>query len=206
MKKNKNFYGVTMIELLVVVAFLALLVLLGVFVYKRQIFKGYDARRKSDLNRIKIALEEYEKDNNCYPPFLPSCGGSDAGILKGYISKIPCDPHTGENYVYYVDPTTPGCGSWFWIFTNMENNSDQQVAELGCGGRICGPDTNYGYNYYVTSPNAPNPYRKPPLYGCFSRVCRAIGYRDDGLPECQPNYTDSNCNGLCSAGNECNPY
>ncbi len=203
--KRKLFLGLTMIELLVVVAFLSLLVLLGVFVYKRQIFKGYDARRKSDLNRIKIALEEYEKDYNCYPSSLPNCKDPDANFMKTYISKIPCDPRTKDNYRYQPD-TSSTCSKWFWIFANLENSKDQQAIELGCVGNICGPDTNYGYNYYVASPNAPDPYRKPPIYGCFSGVCQPITYRDDGMPECQPNYTDPNCNGYCSAGNQCNPY
>jgi len=65
MKRKSAF---TLIELLVVVAFLSLMILVAIFAFKGQLFKGYDARRKSDLNRIKIALEEYEKDHNCYPP------------------------------------------------------------------------------------------------------------------------------------------
>ncbi|BCX14930.1 MAG: hypothetical protein KatS3mg088_613 [Patescibacteria group bacterium] len=209
MRKN-IFLAFTMIEVLIVIAFLSLMVVISIFVFKSQISKGYDARRKSDLDRIKIALEEYEKDNNCYPPYLPSCRGADAGILKSYISAIPCDPHTKTDYVYYADPSSV-CAKWAWIFTNLEYIGDPKIKELGCENG-CGPSQSYGFNYYVTTPSAPDPFKSgnpnvPPdatgtYYGCFSGVCQPISIDPyTKIPVCQPNFSQSDCRGLCIDGN-----
>ena len=151
MKRKSAF---TLIELLIVVAFLSLMVLVAIFAFKGQLFKGYDARRKSDLNRIKIALEEYEKDHNCYPPYLPSCKGSDAGILKSYIPIIPCDSHTKTDYLYYPEPST-SCPKWALIATNLENTGDPIITEVGCKNNCC--YGSYSFNYYVGTPSAPRP-------------------------------------------------
>ena len=93
----------TLTEILVVVAIISLLSVLVTGYLRTQVFKGNDARRKADLNRIGIALEEYEKDNGCYP--LPNLVVCNPGIgLQPYLDKIPCDPETGEDYVYDKDP------------------------------------------------------------------------------------------------------
>lgn len=217
MKKRKGF---TLIEVLIVIAFLALMILVAIFAFKGQLSKGYDSERKSDLNRIKIALEEYEKDYNCYPPYLPSCKADDAGILKPYIPVIPCDPHTKTDYVYYADPTST-CARWSWLFTNLEYTGDPKITEIGCQNG-CGYNQDFGFNYYETTPGAPDPFKSgspnvPPdvsgdYYGCFSGICQPIDVNPDThQPVCQPNFSDSGCRGLCrdeSGGpiNECNPY
>lgn len=64
-RKNSGF---TLVELLVVIAFLAIIAVIIINALRSSLWKGNDAKRKADLDRIKIALEEYEKDHNCYPP------------------------------------------------------------------------------------------------------------------------------------------
>lgn len=199
--------GISIIEVLIIVALLSILAMIAFFTFKNQMFKGYDARRKADLDRIKIAVEEYEKDYNCYPPYLPSCRGADAGILKSYIPKIPCDPHTKTDYVYYADPTSI-CARWAWLFSNLENTGDPKISDIGCQNG-CGYSRTYTpFNYYVATPGAPDPFREgnpniPPdvngdFYGCFSGNCIQISINPEtGLPSCQPSYTNSNCRNLC---------
>ena len=82
----------TLIEVLVVVAILALLLMLGAFSFRSQLSKGKDAQRKADLHKIKIALEDYEKDHECYPPDLPS-------LEHDYMREVPEDPTT-KQYEY----------------------------------------------------------------------------------------------------------
>ena len=66
--------GATLTELLIVVAVIAFLALLAFWAYRTQVFKGFDARRKTDIYQIKVAVEEYEKANDCYPlPQLVVC-------------------------------------------------------------------------------------------------------------------------------------
>ena len=55
---------------------------------RSQVFKGNDARRKADLKRIGVAVEEYEKDKNCYPlPSLLTCNPGKGLLL--ILTKSP---------------------------------------------------------------------------------------------------------------------
>src|SRR5271157_5862912 len=100
---KKFFSGFTLVELMIVLAFLAVLIAIVIVFFTGQIAKGTDAQRKSDMNRIKLALEEYEKDHNCYPPKdLVTCNVAplNGTGLRPYLEKIPCDPATGSSYDY----------------------------------------------------------------------------------------------------------
>lgn len=189
---NKAF---TLTEVLVVVAVISVLVLMAIWAYRGQVFKGYDSRRKTDIYSIKVALEEYEKDHNCYPDAI-SCKGEN--ILKNYLPTIPCDPRTGNDYIYVPQPGALSCHHWFWIFTSLENNSDKDIEKLNCDYG-CGPS--YAYDYYITSPNAPEPDKasapvppSPPVvtprpdqirWGCINGTCQII----PGTVLCDPNWT-----------------
>lgn len=132
---------------MIVIAILALLVLALVLSLKGQIIKGRDAKRKADVHLLKTAVEEYEKDHDCYPdPGLISCGGS----FEPYLPAIPCDPLNGEAYYYEVPPEPENvCPRWFRIYAKLENMNDNSfLAGIGPSG---------SYNYYVSSPNAPLP-------------------------------------------------
>lgn len=59
--------GFTIIELLIVIAVIAVLALLTINNYVGVQAKGRDATRLSDINNIKDKLEEYYNDNNGYP-------------------------------------------------------------------------------------------------------------------------------------------
>ena len=67
LKRRFNKRGLTLVELMIVVGIIAFLTLIATIYLRSQSHKGNDARRKADLRRISIAVEEYEKDNNCYP-------------------------------------------------------------------------------------------------------------------------------------------
>jgi general secretion pathway protein G len=87
-----------MIELLIVIAIIASLAVIFLLMARTQISRARDADRKADLNRIKIAFEDYYNDNGCYPPatILDNCGGPE---LRPYLDKVPCDPD-GNPYLY----------------------------------------------------------------------------------------------------------
>lgn len=204
MKKNK---GLTLIELLIVVAIIGLFILIGFFLARNQYLKGRDARRKSDIHKIQEAVEEYEKDHDCYPqPELVVCQPGTG--LVPYISKIPCDPATGDTYYYEND--NDNCAKWYRIFILLGNLSDKGIIS-----RI-GPGNNY--NFYLASPNAPvpasaslptptpDPTSVPDsFYGCKSGVCTSVSWDPSRPgPECDPNYQNPNCYGVCgSPANEC---
>lgn len=135
----------TLVEILVVVSILAFLTLLTITFFRNQLFKGNDARRKSDLRQIQTVVEGYEKDHDCYPDgSLLAC---DPGTgLSNYINKIPCDLNDTS---YYYETEASACPSWYRVYAKLENEADPDVtADIGPSG---------SYNYYAGSPNSPKP-------------------------------------------------
>lgn len=203
MRYYKNFWskhkgGFTLTELVIVLALIAFLVLIVIMLARRNLLKGNDARRKGDVKRIQVAVEEYEKDNNCYPlPQIVSCDPGN-GLLP-YLGKIPCDPRTGSSYFY--DYEDSACPKWYRIYASLENALDADAFSS------CGP--NGAYNYFASSPNAPNcNLSNSAFYGCKVGACVPLLWDEDRPgPECDPNSRSPNCDGVCGPpGNECQSW
>lgn len=215
--KKFNLKGFTLTEVIIVVSIIVFLALLVLLTLRTQIFKGRDARRKADLNRIRLAVEEYEKDHDCYPTSdIVIC---KPGIgLQPYLNKIPCDP--GTNASYFVETSDSTCPSWYTIYTVLENIHDPDISKVGCSYG-CGPSL--AFNYYVSSSNSPDIFRgtfsdstpssttgtttptidpRIPVedyYGCFNTICEKILWDTSRPgPECDPNYQNSTCYDQCS--------
>lgn len=110
--------GYTLIEVLIVVAILAILTLGAITALSGQRRRAEDAKMKADLDRLRIAFEDYYNDHNCYPPVAwfataTSCGSN---LMAPYLQAIACDPHTGLPYQVQVDQT--GC-KWFRFSANL---------------------------------------------------------------------------------------
>lgn len=203
-RRNSN-NGFTLTELLIVISLISFLILMAVVTFRTQIFKSQDARRKADVRRIGIAVEEYEKDNNCYPLSTSIvCNPGDG--LKPYLDKIPCDPTTKSSYYYEHEDTD--CPSWYRFYAKLENTSDvDYVSGMGPAG---------AFSYEHSSANAPAPTttETPPeggspdgtdFYGCFSGACVMISWDPDRPgPVCDPNFQNPTCYGQCgNPANEC---
>jgi prepilin-type N-terminal cleavage/methylation domain-containing protein len=98
-KKQKQ--GFTLIEILIVVAIIAILasvVLVGLGPTQQQ---GRDARRLSDLREVQTALELYYNKNGVYPDGS-TWGVMTTALVGGSIgvSQIPNDPSTNGTYYY----------------------------------------------------------------------------------------------------------
>jgi prepilin-type N-terminal cleavage/methylation domain-containing protein len=214
--KSKNILkGFTLVEVIIVVVIIASLVLLAIAFFRGQIFKGNDARRKGDINRIKIGLEEYEKDHNCYPLSQTVVCNPGTGLTP-YLDKIPCDPTTHASYYYEYENSS--CPSWYRVYTKLENSSDTAI--------VSGIGPNGAFNYYSGSPNAPGATPGPSsapapsggggggaggqsgFYGCISGACVPISWDSNRPgPECDPNYQNATCYGSCgSPSNVCVPW
>jgi prepilin-type N-terminal cleavage/methylation domain-containing protein len=136
-----NKQGLTLVELLVVVGIITTLALVSIWFFRGQIFKGNDAKRKGDIHKIQLALEEYEKDHDCYPPStLVSCNPGTG--LVPYLNRVECDPATKTSYFY--EPENETCPSWYRIHANLENLQDADINNPGGT-----------FNFYTGSPNAP---------------------------------------------------
>jgi len=210
-------HGFTLVEILIALSILAILAFIALIAFRSQTFKGYDAKRKSDMNRIAIAVEEYEKDHSCYPlPQLVVCKPGNG--LQPYLNKIPCDPVTGASY--YYDYQNSVCPSWFRVFSILQNKTDSAI--------IPGIGPNAAFNFYLGSANSPAVISQSPapssgggvsltptpggntggnsgFYGCINGSCVPINWDSSRPgPACDPNYQNSSCYGQCgSQMNEC---
>lgn len=180
---KKNYKGMTLIEIIIVVSIISFLILAFNVLLRSQIFKANDARRKAELKRIGVAAEEYEKDKNCYPPpALVTCNNGGVG-LRPYLDVIPCDSVTKASYYYEDDGTS--CSKWYRIYAALQNEKDvDYLVNIG---------PNAEYSYYYSSPNAPIPTPAPGVtiwWGYIGGVCKKLS----SVSECTPSWdTYENC-------------
>lgn len=139
--------GFTLIELLIVIAIIGILSAFFINTSTVNLKRGRDARRKSDLESIRTALETYRSDCNKYPGTL-SFGGSLKGdgsnincpVTNTYISLVPTDPSVGYQYLY------SSTGITYQLCASLETGS----GTVSCGGTSsCGAKT---CNYQVINP------------------------------------------------------
>ena len=89
--------GFTLIELLVVSTIIATLIGIASVSYVNTTKSARDAKRETDLEQIRQALETYRGENSIYPAAASWTTTLTSG---GYISVIPVDPKTQQDYTY----------------------------------------------------------------------------------------------------------
>lgn len=150
MKKLRN--GFTLVEILVVLSIIAVMMAAAIVSYSSVTKKSRDAKRKSDMEQVRQALEMYRADNLTYP----TCGvGAQAvSCLTGasgfstYLSTAPTDPKasvTGFTYYYERPSTTTYCLSMF---------SESETSEKSFSGcaKPTGPTGTSIFLYQFTNP------------------------------------------------------
>jgi len=189
-KKNKGF---TIIEILIVIALIAILAVILLTRFKTQVYKANDSKRKEHLDKMKISLQEYYSDKQCFPQEL-ECNQ----YLPPYFNPVPCDPATRESYVYLAQPDT-SCPQWFKIYSFLQDEADPDIVKTGCRSG-CGPER--AYNYGVSSSNialdssvSASEEGECEVYsGCALNVCKVLAG-----PEMCPtvHFCNDNCSGGC---------
>lgn len=141
-----------MLEIVIVIAVLGILMSIGVSSYMGSLRRGRDARRKTDLETLRQALELYKSDNNNYP----NVSAGDANNLDGvtgplvsptqYINEnnFPKDPQqsSGKYYYYRRNSTTT-----YDVCTSLEvteTSPNSACTSVSCGTTSC--------NYGMTQP------------------------------------------------------
>jgi general secretion pathway protein G len=95
----------TLIELLAVLAIIALLLAIAVPRYFGSLDRSKEAVLKEDLYQMRDAIDKYHGDRNKYPPTL------DALVSDKYLRRIPEDPITGSSATWIVvAPEDPDAG------------------------------------------------------------------------------------------------
>jgi prepilin-type N-terminal cleavage/methylation domain-containing protein len=122
--------GFTLLEILVVVAILAVLVSIGAASYQRAQKNARDNRRAQDLAQVKIALEQYFEDHHYYPAMSTGniycypngrtigwSGNQEFGPCSGktYMRQVPRDPGgvTRPNYCYNAESSPATKSTYF---------------------------------------------------------------------------------------------
>jgi prepilin-type N-terminal cleavage/methylation domain-containing protein len=149
--------GFTLIEIMVVVAIVALLLITGLTLLLPSLLKGRDGRRKADLHKIANALEEYYNNELSYPATITACGRTTS--ISSVMKDVPCEAETTQPYFYLADPvgcdggTTVRC-SGFRLMTDLENNDDPDIEQQGCtisfsGEKGCHKSGSTVYDYGI---------------------------------------------------------
>lgn len=194
----KNHKGFTLTEILLVVS---LLIILGLALLiglnpMNQILKGYDSRRRADIQEIKIAFENYYADHECYPISTETDAKNQPSYICGsdflapYLKTMPCDPTTKEPYTLYMKPELSQCPQEFSIYADMNAKYDSNADFIPyCNKTIAAssPDmssseVSYGCSEIEVCSNH---------YGCRNGACIWLSGYD--APACTPNYCTDTC-------------
>lgn len=136
--------GFTLIELVVVIAIIAILTALATYNFEQARKRARDISRKNDLKQFVNSLEAYKADYQSYPSTLNT-------LLTGsYINQIMIDPKnklavgSWTEYVYTRDASDV---LKFTLVACLENTGDPEKVT----GTVCGAG-NAGVKYQLTQP------------------------------------------------------
>lgn len=100
----------SLIELLIVIALIAILTAIATASYSTMQKKARDSRRIEDVKSIQNAYEQYFSDNNSTYPAGDGCVIGENYLPNGY----PLDPKSGSPY--FLDDTTTCPGGFSYCF------------------------------------------------------------------------------------------
>ena len=131
-----NAEGFSLVEILVVVTIISILASIAAVSYSRFVKQSRDARRKTDIEQIRAAIELYRNFNDVYPTPGMVFGSSsivDSGQTV-YMSKVPMDPMPTP-YTYYYTSTAPTYQD-YKICAYIEGGNTTSVV-VSCGSLNC---------------------------------------------------------------------
>ena len=110
--------GFTLIELIIVMAIVALLVTIAAPRYMRSIEKSKEAVLKEDLWVMRDALDKYYGDLGKYP------GSLEELVEQKYLRTVPVDPMTDSNSTWQaIPPDDPELGAVYNVKSGASGTS-----------------------------------------------------------------------------------
>jgi general secretion pathway protein G len=108
--ENRCRFGFTLIELMIVMAIIAVLMAVAIPIYSRSIQRAKESVLKNNLFTLRTVIDEYTYDKQKAPQNL------DDLVSDGYLRTVPIDPMTGaadwktimEDATNTVNQTEPG--------------------------------------------------------------------------------------------------
>ena len=109
----------TLIELIIVLAILAMLLTLAVPRYFQHVERTKEATLKQDLNVMRDAIDKFHGDKGRYPDSL------DELVSQRYIRSIPIDPITDATATWKVvaPPDPDAKGAVYDVKSGAEGNA-----------------------------------------------------------------------------------
>ncbi len=154
MMNNERLYAFTLIELLIVVAIIAILAAIAVPNFLEAQTRSKVSRAKADIRTIATALESYRVDNSRYPPTPFSSGGTSV------LRVVPTRLSTPIAYLSSSNITDPFLGPNIGPFQIPSALTPGVVVTYGGSGNDPeGFDPNSGKRYYYNSNNDIEPRR-----------------------------------------------
>jgi general secretion pathway protein G len=87
---NRRRFGFTLIELMIVMAVIAVLMAVALPIYTRSIQRSKESVLKNNLFTLRTVIDEYTYDKQKAPQTLQDL------VSDGYLRQVPMDPITGS--------------------------------------------------------------------------------------------------------------
>jgi general secretion pathway protein G len=100
-ERRKRDGGFTLVELLIVISLISILAAMGLVQYRNSVTSAREATLKTNLFRMRDAIDQYYADKGKYPSSL------DSLVSDGYMRKIPDDPFTKSADTWVTEPAEP---------------------------------------------------------------------------------------------------
>jgi general secretion pathway protein G len=103
--RRRGARGFTLIELMIVMAIIVILAGIGTALYTNSLQRSKEAVLKSDLFRMRDAIDQYYADKNKYPASLETL------VSEKYLRAVPVDPFTASADTWQVTMSDPEPGN-----------------------------------------------------------------------------------------------